>query len=177
MFSLPPPPGEEAEGETDEKPIKLSGFTSKDFERFLEVLYPESVASFVSTCSTMLKSCRDFCISELTGTEAWISVLKVATQWDFSSVRSLAVAKLSNLLVTSADRVGVGKQFDVQGWLGPAYMDLCIREQPLSLQEGQKLGIDDVIEIYRLRSLIRYNGNLNRHPDSIWTLVRQEFKC
>jgi hypothetical protein len=104
-------------------------------------------------------------------------VLKVATQWDFSSVRSLAVTKLSNLLVTSADRVEVGKEFDVQGWLGPAYMDLCIREEPLSLQDGQKLGIGDIIEIYRLRSLIRYKSNLNRHPDSIWTLVCQEFKC
>jgi hypothetical protein len=41
MFSLPKPEAEEhPEGEVDEKPIVLTSFSKKDFERFLMILYP-----------------------------------------------------------------------------------------------------------------------------------------
>ena len=39
MFTLPVPPGE-IEGTSDQKPIKLEGISSLDFQRLLEVLYP-----------------------------------------------------------------------------------------------------------------------------------------
>ncbi|KAF8963593.1 hypothetical protein BDZ97DRAFT_1758440 [Flammula alnicola] len=157
MFSLPQAEGERSEGEIEEKPIILTGIYVKDFETFLMVLYP-----------------IDFLLSELNSPEEWVSVLKIATQWEFASIRRLSIDCLSKNLAT-ADRVAIGKCYDVQQWLVPAYTDLCIREQPLGLNEGQKLGMEDVIEIYRIRSLIRYNSNLNRRPDTIGALVKQEF--
>jgi len=42
MFSIPQG-AEEAEGNSDAKPIKLEGVLAVDFERFLRVLYPRCV--------------------------------------------------------------------------------------------------------------------------------------
>lgn len=39
MFSMPPPPGQDAEGTSDENAIRLA-VSALDFERFLSILYP-----------------------------------------------------------------------------------------------------------------------------------------
>ncbi|KAF9478099.1 hypothetical protein BDN70DRAFT_895954 [Pholiota conissans] len=158
MFTLPHPERDTAEGEMDEKPVKLTGFTPTDFERFLTLLYP-----------------KDFTKTELTGTEAWISVLKIATQFEFASLRALAITRIRNFLVNAPERIAVAKQYGIDNWLVQAYTDLCTRDEPLTLEEGRKVGLEDVIDLYRVRALIRYSSNLNRHHDTIRALVCKEF--
>ncbi len=40
MFTLPPPPGEEVEGQSDDKPIRLEGVKKEEFRSLLRLLYP-----------------------------------------------------------------------------------------------------------------------------------------
>ncbi|PPQ99775.1 hypothetical protein CVT24_009677 [Panaeolus cyanescens] len=157
MFSLPPPLGEIPEGESEDRPIHLTGVSAKDFEKFLSILYP-----------------KDFSRSEITSVADWTSVLTIANQFDFSNLFQLAKTKLRPIL-SSAQSIALGKRFDVREWLIPAYTDLCIREEPLRLDEGQIMGLEDVIEIGRVRDLIRYPSNLNRHPDTIGYTVEHLF--
>ena len=89
-------------------------------------------------------------------------------------MRNLAVDKLSRITLP-IDRIALGKRFDLGHWLTPAYFELCTRTDPLNLDEGEKLGMRDVIRIGQVRHQIRYVTNLNRHEDTIVTLIREMF--
>lgn len=117
---------------------------------------------------------RDFTRPELTSVADWTSVLTITNQFDFSNLFTLAKTKLRPIL-SSAQCIALGKRFDVREWLIPAYTDLCVREEPLRLDEGRIMSLEDVIEIGRVRELIRYPSNLNRHPDTIGYTVEHLF--
>lgn len=159
MFTLPPPsnvPGP-IEGEAEENPIVLQGFKILDFERFLSILYP---INFLET--------------DLSTVDEWTSVLIISTMWEFDSLRKLCVEKLHQVTLAT-DRVVLGKRFDLTHWLTPAYYHLCTRAEPLNLEEGEKLGIADVVKIGQIRHQIRYVTNLNRHEDTIKSLIKDAF--
>ena len=89
-------------------------------------------------------------------------------------MRDLSIKYLTGL-ASSADLVVLGHRYDVPHWLLPQYYDLCVRLEPLSMEEGRKFGVDTVIMINQIRHKIRYAANLNRHTDAIQDLVRSAF--
>lgn len=89
-------------------------------------------------------------------------------------MRDLSIEHLTSL-ATSADLVILGHQYDVPQWLLSEYVELCIRPEPLSMEEGRKFGVDTVIMVDQIRHRIRYTSNLNRHTDAIVDLVRSVF--
>ncbi|KAF6761159.1 hypothetical protein DFP72DRAFT_803918 [Ephemerocybe angulata] len=157
MFTLPPPNNDRPEGEVEDNPIVLQGFKATDFERFLSILYP-----------------LNFLNCDLTTADEWTSVLAISSMWEFASLRLLAIDKLSHI-TNAVDRIALGKRFDLPHWVTPAYFDLCTRGEPLNQDEGEKLGMADVIKIGQIRHQIRYVTNLNRHEDTIVTLVKEMF--
>ncbi|KAF9562970.1 hypothetical protein CPC08DRAFT_345049 [Agrocybe pediades] len=167
MFSLPPPvPVEDrdsppfVEGDSDEHPILLEGVCPQQFEQILSILYPSDFSSPDPQCI-----------------EEWTSVLNLATRWDFSSIRALAIEKLATELTgrSPALKLAIAKQHDIEHWLVPAYTALCIRNDPLDINEGRMLGLDDVISIENIRQSVRYPSNLNRDSESVARLVKQMF--
>lgn len=158
MFTLPPPEGECPEGSTTENPIVLAGVSTTDFDRFLSILYP-----------------LNFNANEINTIEEWSSVLHLASQWDFSSLRQLAIDNLAILIMSPIDRIVIGQAYHIPEWLVPAYTELCMRDDPLTLDEGKKLGMEDVITIGQLRQEVRYRSNLNRYHETIKELVRDTF--
>jgi molecular chaperone GrpE (heat shock protein) len=90
----------------------------------------------------------------LSSKSEWTSVLHLSHTWNFPSMRSLAVRQLLSL-TTPVDRVVLGRKYDVEHWLRPAYQAICEREEWLSEQEGERLGLRDVLKIGRARQLLR----------------------
>ena len=43
MFTLPPSPGEEVEGQSDDKPIRLEGVKKEEFSSLVKLLYSRCV--------------------------------------------------------------------------------------------------------------------------------------
>ncbi len=181
MFSLPCPDGHTPEGQTDEDPIILEGIEAKDFDRLLSILYPKCVnVSFKIVCPSLIPR-RNFRTCEIETKEEWISVLSLATRWDFTSIRELALSRLhsnsftasAQLNLSPADRIVLGLRFDVSEWLLPAYSELCMRTEALTLEEGEILGMQNVINIAQARQAIRYPSNLNRSFDGVQNLVRE----
>ncbi|CAK5281911.1 unnamed protein product [Mycena citricolor] len=154
MFSLPTASGERPEGEVVENPIVLEGICTVDFDRLLSVFYP-----------------ADFATRDCASVEEWTSILSLSTRWEFTSIRELAIQHLGPS-TSAVERIALGRRFDVGPWLVPAYTELCERMDPLTLTEGQLLGVDIIIRIQQVRHSIRYASNLNRHHDSIVALVR-----
>jgi hypothetical protein len=90
----------------------------------------------------------------LSSKSEWTSVLHLSHTWNFPSMRSLAVRHLFSL-TTPVDRVVLGRKYNIEHWLRPAYQAICEREEWLSEQEGERLGLRDVLKIGHARQLLR----------------------
>ncbi|KAF7974825.1 hypothetical protein HWV62_11183 [Athelia sp. TMB] len=121
------------QGLSKEKPMVLADISTRDFDLFLSILYPSSFN--VYTASTV---------------EEWSSILLLADQWSFESIKALAVLKLTPI-ASPIDKIVLGRRHNVNHWLMGAYMAVCLQEAPLSLEEGRRLGVDDIIRVNAIR--------------------------
>ena len=74
--------------------------------------------------------------------------------WGFASIRALAIKYLC-VIAGPVDKVVLGRDFDVPQWLPEAYLAICDRPEPLTLDEGDRLGVKDVIRISQAREAMR----------------------
>ena len=85
---------------------------------------------------------------------SWISVLDIATEWGFKTIRELAIQSLAPI-ISPVDQVAFGEKYAVEAWLLPGFRALCSREESLTLEEGRRLGLENVIAIDCARQEIR----------------------
>lgn len=114
-------------------PIFLQDVTRTDFERLLSVFYPLNLSE-----------------PDLKTTAEWTSVLTLSTKWVFTQLRQRAIKELEKL-TGPTDRILLAKKYAVKEWYVPAYKELCIRRQAMTLEDGQKLGLDTVIKVWELQ--------------------------
>lgn len=89
----------------------------------------------------------------------WAAVLHLAGQWSFSSIRKLAILRLWKCS-SDVDKVVYGHRYHVDEWLLPGYVALCERDEALTLEEGKRLGVGDVIAITRAREALRSKSSI-----------------
>ncbi|KAJ6497541.1 hypothetical protein C8R45DRAFT_983315 [Mycena sanguinolenta] len=135
-FSLPQPT-EGAEGSSDIAPFKLEGISRVDFERLLRVLYP----------LTAIPKTPDLSQDE------WISVLKLASLWDFIEVRNLAIEQLApySESLDCIERIMFARKYDVSAWLRSGYIELARRKDIISSKEAATIGWEAALQICELR--------------------------
>lgn len=78
------------------------------------------------------------------------AILKLAAEWKFESIRFLAISKLAPI-ASPIDKIILGRKYNVEFWLHHAYIAVCMRPEPLTREEGRRLGVDDVIDICAIR--------------------------
>jgi hypothetical protein len=71
-------------------------------------------------------------------------------EWNFQSIKNLAVERLS-AIATPVDKIVLGRRYNIFEWLENAYIDVCWRDQALTIEEGKLLGVEDVIKIAAMR--------------------------
>jgi len=153
MFSLPTAETDESllEGNSLENPILLEGVEASEFRVFLKVLYP-----FISQ-------------SNVSGYDDWISVLNLATMWDFRKIRATAITKLSDFLTQKSplEKIYVGRKYRAIDWVKDGYAALC-SNPPSTLEEFKPsepfgppgLDWESIARILYVQNKIR-NENLN----------------
>lgn len=114
-------------------PIFLQDVTRTDFERLLSVFYP-----------------LNFSEPDLKTTAEWTSVLALSSKWVFSQLRQRAIKELEKL-AGPTDRILLAKKYAIKEWYVPAYKELCIRRQAMTLEDGEKLGLDTVIKVWEMQ--------------------------
>ncbi|KZP04904.1 hypothetical protein FIBSPDRAFT_806278, partial [Athelia psychrophila] len=82
--------------------------------------------------------------------EEWSGILHLADKWTFQSIRALAITQIAPI-ASSIDRIVFGRLYGINEWLTSAYHAVCTRPDPLTLEEGRRLGVDDVIRINAIR--------------------------
>jgi hypothetical protein len=74
--------------------------------------------------------------------------------WNFSDLRT-HLLPLAKTLVNGIEKIILARELGIQDWLVPAYLNLCQRPEPLTVEEATKLGIHSVLMISRLREEFR----------------------
>lgn len=80
--------------------------------------------------------------------------MRLATRWEFNSIRALAIDMLEPL-ASPLQKLVLARSFDVPQWLQSALVSLCMRKEPLALSEADLLSMSDVVAIATARETLR----------------------
>ncbi|EKM57326.1 uncharacterized protein PHACADRAFT_81201, partial [Phanerochaete carnosa HHB-10118-sp] len=114
LFACPLPPGEEAEGQSDAKPIVLYGVTVHEFRCLLRFYYDRTYRPAIDSL------------------DDWIALLSIATRYVFDNIRDLALEEIAQRLHDPLQKILLASKYNVPHWLPLAYADLVKRPEPLS---------------------------------------------
>jgi len=94
----------------------------------------------------------DFRVRTPSTIDEWESVLDLAAKWNFQSIKLLAIEHITEI-GSSIDKIVIGRRHGVIEWLGEAYEAVCTRKEPLTQQEGIRLGVENVVRISAVRQV------------------------
>ncbi|KAG8963255.1 hypothetical protein FRC03_003201 [Tulasnella sp. 419] len=83
--------------------------------------------------------------------EQWKAILHFATMWEHDTLRDIAIKKINSLKLLPVAKLGLASKYQVDKWLKPASVELCLRPDPLSYEEGQLLGLPYVLGLSSIR--------------------------
>lgn len=86
-----------------------------------------------------------------------MAVLRLATEWSFPGIRTLAIERLRGL-ASAVDRIALAHAFDVRQWFFDAYVELCQRPKTLLAAEIRALEAEDVELIMAVRESLACLG-------------------
>jgi hypothetical protein len=103
----------------------------------------------------------------------WSNVLYLADRWGFADLREAARHAVFPL-ASSVDRIVLGQQYEFIEWLAPAFADLLAREEDLTLEEAERLGMQTMVTIAKGRLRARQIQHV-RPMETIHALVTELF--
>lgn len=88
---------------------------------------------------------------------SWSEALHLSTMWRFDKARQYCIDQINKNCRNQdlVQRVRLALMCDVDEWLVPAYMRLCVRPEPITAREMNLLGPDRVAALCAIRELIR----------------------
>ena len=97
-----------------------------------------------------------------TSVEKWSSFLHLAHKWQFETIAQAAFKAYVALSdVKPVDKITMGQKYDRSNIeLVKVYMEICMRRQPLSLEEAEKVGLVTLTIIAQTREEIQYRGSV-----------------
>lgn len=123
---------------SDEQPIILDGCSGQEFTLFCWVFYNQKHSIYEA------------------GVKQWALILKHANAWGFKEIAALAVRELEKLEVSPVVKIDLYQKNGVDGaLLHNAFEALTKRPEPLSPEEGERLGFATFAKIAHARELSR----------------------
>ncbi|KIM74907.1 hypothetical protein PILCRDRAFT_25199, partial [Piloderma croceum F 1598] len=139
MLSIPSGSKTATEGLSDDKPILLQNVKSIDFERMMWMFYNK-------------RCCRSYTDHTASG-EKWSSIISLAHMWQFETMSYVAFkAYLALPDVGPVDKIAMRQKYDFpREVLLKVFVEICTRDAPLSVEEGQKIGLETLALIAQTR--------------------------
>lgn len=91
-------------------------------------------------------------------------------------IRTRALHELEHLPpLDPIQKITLARKHDVQEWLLPSYVALCLRRQPLNVLEAVELGLETMVMIAMGREVVRDPDTLKEFEDLRQPLGYEEF--
>ncbi|KIM36775.1 hypothetical protein M413DRAFT_448908 [Hebeloma cylindrosporum] len=137
-LEVPASPGAKLLGSDDSTAIKLNDLSPEEFAKFLWVFYNKTYSLYDAPV------------------EDWEIILTLSNKWRFPGVKDLAIRELEKKTMSDVKRIKLYTANLVdRNYLIRCYAALCEREEPLTAEEGEDLGMKDVIRIAAAREQAR----------------------
>lgn len=116
--------------------------------------------------------------------EELISLLKLSKLWVMKQIREYAVEKIAEILnsIDAVERITLGREYSVEGWLRSGYMALAVRYQVVSVEDARVIGWESALLLGHVReetyaSLARSRmGRVMFSEDDVKAGVENKFK-
>lgn len=72
-------------------------------------------------------------------------------------MKLLSIHRLS-FTASPIDKIVLGRRYNISEWLGGAYEAVCTRSDPLTVEEGIRLGVEDAVRIAAVRQAYGYTA-------------------
>ncbi|KAG9075093.1 hypothetical protein FRC06_010269, partial [Ceratobasidium sp. 370] len=122
------------EGSSLDHPIVMQGVSASDFECLMTVLYASHFSAHQPEPEGSLI----------------IPAFRLANMWNFMELCAY-IKPLAEKALSDVDKIVFAREFKVAEWLAPAHARLCLREERITTQEAEKLGINSLLYISRFR--------------------------
>jgi len=115
-------------------------------------------------------------------TEDWAAILGLAHHWQFSQVKALVIREMEKQDIPPLNKITIYHRYDVnRDLLFQSYMDLCMREEPLTIAEAEELGLETWLMISTAREMIRRGDGsasptANRSTGEVQRVIGQIFR-
>jgi len=107
--------------------------------------------------------------------ESWVSLLSFSTRFICDKIRARSIRELEAIQsrVDPIERIVLAVRHNIPQWLSGAYQELCQRQDSLSEEEGERLGLSTVIKLMRAREILlsvpdmrdpRFTHRMSRTP-------------
>jgi hypothetical protein len=96
---------------------------------------------------------RNYNTPEIRTFEEWSAILDLSTRWGFTSIRDLAIRCIKPR--DPLKKLILARRNNIDRWIQPALLELCLRPQPLSLEEARLMDFEDVILVGSVRQSAR----------------------
>ncbi|KAF8632111.1 hypothetical protein AX15_002042 [Amanita polypyramis BW_CC] len=134
----------ESNGSSDERPLVLEGIKAPEFIRLLRCIWPTESGGKASNTSL----------------EDWQAVLKLATLYEMTEAKALAIEHMSPLLEKSPSlQIHLAKVHNVQEWLTPGFYELVRRKNPLDENDVQLIGLTDALKVMSVREDRKFDSD------------------
>ncbi|KAJ4496754.1 hypothetical protein C8R41DRAFT_825770 [Lentinula lateritia] len=132
------------------------GFSPSEFSSLLTMFYPRTFGSL-----------------EIQTVEEWISVLNVTSALGMEDIRTLAMKRILKD-ASPVDRIMLASNYDIDSQiLVAAFEELCMRSQPLTEEEGKKVGVEGLIKLGRMKHELQHNVKRYLDPAKIDQMLRR----
>ncbi|KAG6830383.1 hypothetical protein H0H92_001020 [Tricholoma furcatifolium] len=161
MFSSPPT-SDGAEGRDDEHPIKLPD-TKNEFERLLNYFYHQGIDNPADDRDATERYRIDPCaglIYRYKPTPDWMSLLFIADRYMFTTVRARAIREIESqdhgdYIMDIGKGLDLAMKYDIQKWKISIFKELCRRQDRISLDEANSMGMDNFVLLAGMREELR----------------------
>lgn len=121
-----------------ENPICIANSTPAEFAKFLWIFYNKTYSDYNAT------------------SDEWISILKLACEYDFAQVKDLAIRGLDGMNLSTVERLCIYQLYRVgPSHIVPLLAELCVRNEGPTDEETERLGIKTSLVIFRARENLR----------------------
>jgi len=156
-------------GDTKEKPFRLDAIDKGDFVAFLKILCPRHPTQWGIIP-------RNPQVPDLGLTE-WVSVLKLATLWQFDEAKKIAIYNLNiHTVCIPVMRIKLARTYNIPEWLMRGLSTLARQRESLSVEDVDQLGVEFSLKVAELRGkVLGFKRANNSSPVPVMSLIKEGF--
>jgi hypothetical protein len=138
LFRSPSIPCNDPPGSSETNPVVLKDTKSEAFAGLCWIFYNPKYSIYTATV------------------DRWTEILDLAQRWVFKEVEQLCIRELQKLSIPPVEKIHIYQAFRIdRSLLAESFAKLTLRPETLSLEEGNKLGIETALQIAQARELSR----------------------